>query len=129
MLRKDLKPGTLFKYDSFPRGKLMWVPETGKQCPPGALSSHSPDLMDTVIIVSEPAPSAIDPPHYKDLTPEPILVMEGWGLDRNLSNVIKYVARAGKKDPDAVKDLKKARKFLTRAINLAEGRADWAFVD
>ena len=57
------------------------------------------------------------PPHYTALTPEPIDVIEGWALNFCLGNVIKYVARAGRKPGgDAVTDLKKARFYLDREI-------------
>ena len=49
------------------------------------------------------------PPHYGGDNPyETIKVIEAWGLGFHLGNVVKYVARAGKKD-DALEDLKKAR--------------------
>ena len=34
----------------------------------------------------------------------------------NLGNVLKYVFRAGKKDPDAIQDLEKAQVYLKREI-------------
>ena len=46
---------------------------------------------------------------------EVIKVCEAWGLDKDayLFNVVKYVARAGKKSPDKeVEDLSKAIKYL-----------------
>ena len=61
--------------------------------------------------------SLVTPPHYKDMTPEPIDVIEGWGLNFCLGNVIKYLARAGRKPGvDAVTDLEKARWYLDREI-------------
>jgi hypothetical protein len=63
--------------------------------------------------VSDPT----SPSHYKDLDPEPIDVIEGWGLGFNLGNVVKYVARAGRKTPDALEDLKKAHWYLGRHID------------
>lgn len=51
--------------------------------------------------------------------------IEGQDLDFRLGNVVKYVARAGKKDPERyVEDLKKARDYLDRAIILAEENDD-----
>lgn len=55
------------------------------------------------------------PSHYTDLTPEPIEVIEAWGLGFNLGNAVKYIARAGKKG-DALDDLKKAAWYLDREI-------------
>jgi hypothetical protein len=46
---------------------------------------------------------------------EAIKVVEAWGLDFCLGNVVKYISRAGKKG-DALEDLKKARWYLDREI-------------
>lgn len=46
---------------------------------------------------------------------EVINVVEAWSLNFNLGNVLKYIARAGKKG-DALEDLKKARWYLEREI-------------
>jgi len=53
--------------------------------------------------------------HYQALNPEPIDVIEGWGLGFNLGNAIKYIARAeykGSKDAD----LEKAIWYLQREL-------------
>ena len=56
------------------------------------------------------------PKHYSDGRKyEPIDVIEDWDLNFNLGNVLKYVARAGRKD-DIVQDLEKARFYLDREI-------------
>lgn len=50
---------------------------------------------------------------------EVIKVCEAWELDKDayLFNVVKYVARAGKKDPTKeIEDLKKAAFYLDRKI-------------
>ena len=62
-----------------------------------------------------------NPAHYggKDNTYEVIKVCEAWGLDKDayLFNVVKYVARAGKKDvAKELEDLKKAAFYLNRKI-------------
>ena len=62
------------------------------------------------------------PKHYggADNPYEVIKVCEAWGLDKDayLFNVVKYVARAGKKDPlKELEDLKKALFYLERKIN------------
>ena len=62
------------------------------------------------------------PAHYggKDNTYEVIKVCEAWGLDKDayLFNVVKYVARAGKKDAaKELEDLKKAVFYLQRKID------------
>ncbi|WP_183043170.1 DUF3310 domain-containing protein [Arthrobacter sp. AG1021] len=67
-------------------------------------------------------PEMVDhPAHYGgDGTYEVFKVAEAWGLDRDayLFTVLKYIARAGKKDPTKLdEDLRKARNFLTRRID------------
>jgi hypothetical protein len=56
------------------------------------------------------------PAHYNQGKFEVIDVIEDWGLGFCLGNAVKYIARAGKKDPLAYKeDLKKAIWYLERA--------------
>lgn len=67
-------------------------------------------------------PSALRPEHYggADSTYEVFNVLEAWKLDKDfyLGNVIKYVARAGKKDSLKTKeDLQKALVYLQRRID------------
>ena len=61
----------------------------------------------------------ISPDYYRAMSPEPIDVIEAWGLPFHLAQVIKYVARAGRKGgPEKfAEDLRKARFYLDRAIN------------
>ena len=66
--------------------------------------------------------NTIRPPHYggKDNPYEVFKVLEAWGRDNDfyLGNVIKYVARAGKKNPETFKeDLEKALVYLRRRID------------
>jgi hypothetical protein len=59
------------------------------------------------------------PIHYggENNTYEAIKVIEAWGLDFCLGNVVKYISRAGKKDPNKeLEDLKKAVWYLNRRI-------------
>jgi hypothetical protein len=65
------------------------------------------------------------PSHYggESNVYEVIKVCEAWELDKDayLFNVVKYVARAGKKDPTKeLEDLKKAAFYLNRRINILE---------
>ena len=57
------------------------------------------------------------PPHYggEENPYEAIKVIEAWGLNFNLGNVVKYISRAGKKG-DRLEDLKKAKWYLEREI-------------
>jgi hypothetical protein len=60
------------------------------------------------------------PKHYggKENPYEAIKVIEAWELDFCLGNVIKYLSRAGKKDPQKeTEDLKKALWYLQRKID------------
>ena len=64
-----------------------------------------------------------NPPHYAQLAPhEPIDVIERWGLGFCLGNVVKYIARAGRKG-SALDDLRKARVYLDRDIARREREA------
>lgn len=59
------------------------------------------------------------PKHYTFGKIEVIEAIEDWGLDEDfyLANAIKYIARAGKKDPNKFKeDLEKAVFYLNRKI-------------
>jgi hypothetical protein len=58
-----------------------------------------------------------NPPHYIDgRAHQPVDVILDWKLSYALGNVVKYIARAGRKG-DAVEDLKKARFYLDREIS------------
>lgn len=59
------------------------------------------------------------PEHYggADNVYEAIKVIEAWELGFCLGNVVKYISRAGKKDPKKlVEDLEKAKWYLEREI-------------
>lgn len=59
------------------------------------------------------------PDHYVRGGIEVWDVIEAFDLDYRLGNVVKYVCRAGKKDPaTTIQDLRKARAYLDRQINL-----------
>lgn len=60
------------------------------------------------------------PQHYggEDNPYEAIKVIEAWDLDFCLGNTVKYISRAGKKDPDKnIQDLEKAKWYLERKIS------------
>jgi hypothetical protein len=59
------------------------------------------------------------PSHYSRYDPQPIEVIEAWGLDYHLGNVIKYVVRAEEKGTE-IRDLQKAMWYLKRKIQLLE---------
>ncbi len=58
-----------------------------------------------------------NPAHYggADNPYEAIKVIEAWGANFCIGNVLKYLSRAGKKG-SALEDLKKARWYLDREI-------------
>jgi hypothetical protein len=67
------------------------------------------------------------PEHYggKNSVYEVVKVCEAWDLDKDayLFNVVKYIARAGKKNPDKeIEDLKKAMFYLDRKVKNLENK-------
>ncbi len=61
------------------------------------------------------------PSHYTDGKIEVIDFIEDKGLDFHLGNAIKYISRAGKKDPSrTIEDLKKAIWYINRKIEVLE---------
>jgi hypothetical protein len=65
------------------------------------------------------------PAHYNKGKFEVIEVIEDQGLGFHLGNVFKYIARAGKKDPDrTIEDLEKAAWYLNRKIELLKAAID-----
>lgn len=57
------------------------------------------------------------PNHYCFGKYEPMSVIMDWGLDFALGNVVKYIARAGKKaNNPRIQDLLKAKEYLDREI-------------
>ena len=60
------------------------------------------------------------PSHYVDGRKfEPKDVIRDWGLNFNLGNAVKYIARAGRK-ADLVEDLKKAQQYIQFEIDAIE---------
>lgn len=66
------------------------------------------------------------PNHYGgDTTYETVKVLAAWGLGFLLGNAIKYISRAGKKDPaKLVEDLEKARWYLDHAITRLKAKQE-----
>lgn len=61
------------------------------------------------------------PSHYTDGKIEVIDAIEAWGLNFHRGNAVKYIARAGKKDPTKeIEDLKKAEWYIHREIQRLE---------
>ena len=63
------------------------------------------------------------PEHYggKDNVYEAIKVIDAWELGFSLGNTVKYISRAGKKDPTKeLEDLRKAKFYLDHHIEKLE---------
>ena len=87
-------------------------------CSKEEISGAPVDVSSRIIIVND----ATRPNHYggKDNPYEVFNVLEAWKLDKDfyLGNVIKYLARAGKKNKTTEKeDLQKALVYLQRRID------------
>lgn len=74
--------------------------------------------------LSESKPSGVvndpvdHPAHYTSSGIEVADAIDAWELNWRLGNAVKYIARAGKKDPDKlVEDLQKARWYLDRELS------------
>jgi hypothetical protein len=64
--------------------------------------------------------------HYARLSPEPIDVIESWGLSFRLANALKYISRAGRKDPTrTIEDLEKCIAYVRREVNWLKGTPGW----
>jgi len=94
---------------------------------PSKLGKVVPDKVVRPSIAPAPisAPADVDPvnnpAHYTDGGIETIDYIEAKGLGYHLGNVVKYVSRAGKKDPSQnIEDLRKAQWYLSRAIEKTE---------
>ena len=62
--------------------------------------------------------------YYKRGGIEVIDAIEAWGLGFNLGNVVKYIARAGHKTADSLRDLQKAEWYLRREIEMMEQKTN-----
>lgn len=68
--------------------------------------------------------AVVHPSHYGggDNPYETIKVIRAWGLGFDLGNAVKYISRAGKKDPaKTVEDLRKAIFYIEDEIKHLEG--------
>ena len=87
-------------------------------CSKEEMGTPAKDVASRIIIVND----TTRPSHYggAGTTYEVFNVLEAWGIDKDfyLGNVIKYVARAGKKNKSKEKeDLQKALVYLQRRID------------
>jgi hypothetical protein len=81
--------------------------------------------MEALMKNQENRESVNHPDHYGGASNvyEAIKVIDAWNLGFALGNTVKYISRAGKKDPSKeVEDLKKALFYLQHHINQLENR-------
>ena len=72
---------------------------------------------------SPKSPGPDGPTHYSRYDPQPVTVIERWGLGFHAGNVLKYIVRAPHKGTE-IRDLRKARWYLDRLIALKEAEAE-----
>lgn len=96
--------------------------------PPPALPREASDTKPSESVPASDEVTA--PPYYARLAPQPLDVIESWGLGFHLGCVVKYLARAGHKVLDGetkrraeLRDLRKARQYLDRLIRMKESGA------
>lgn len=109
--------------------KLNWLEKDEKieRCKTQQILYHVPPIKGNPAIheKEEREKQQIDhPDYYKAGGVEAIDAIEAWGLGFCLGNVVKYIARAGRKNDDALTDLKKARWYLDKEIKEREEKAD-----
>ena len=81
--------------------------------------------METLMRTWEKKESVDHPDHYggESNVYEAIKVIDAWELGFALGNTVKYISRAGKKDPNKeLEDLKKALWYLQHHINQLESK-------
>lgn len=62
--------------------------------------------------------NVVRPKHYTAAAIEPIEVIHAWDLNFDLGNVIKYIARAGKKRGNSrLQDIMKAQQYLAFEVS------------
>lgn len=82
--------------------------------------------METLMRTWENKEMVNHPKHYQfgdNNVYEAIKVIDAWELGFALGNTVKYISRAGKKDPNKeLEDLKKAAWYLQHHINQLENK-------
>ena len=134
MLRKDLKLGDFFRYKGYT--DTYKVEKSTAEGVPGACGVSVTEYVapywlnhEVELAHDTPAPAKVTSlAHYTKNQIEAIDVIEAWGLNFRLANVLKYIARHGcKPGVDAKTDLRKARAYLTREINALDGKPSWDY--
>lgn len=84
----------------------------------------SAKAIDTMTMGQDGEPDPVNhPAHYGGASDpyEAIKVIEAWGASFNIGSALKYLCRAGKKGA-RLEDLRKARFYIAREIELLEGK-------
>lgn len=97
-------------------------PEAMEKCEDYTWDEMDESTLDYLLsIISPNKEDPINPPHYTDGKIEVIEFIEDKKLGFCLGNAIKYISRAGKKDPTKeIEDLKKAKWYIERRIKELE---------
>ena len=102
------------------KGGMYCLQETISTTDPATLAKIKSECADNGcnICLADMSFDVIEwPQHYNQGKIQPIDVIEDWKLDFRLANAVKYIARAGKKDPNKTKqDLEKALWYIRRYI-------------
>lgn len=98
----------------------MWKHEAGIKDNHGANDAPT-YAQEQLADIERREEKAVDHPnYYKRGGVEAIDAIEAWELGFNLGNVVKYIARAGRKTKDGLQDLRKAAWYLDREIKRRE---------
>lgn len=101
-------------------------PNIGASCECGAMYRNE---KGAVVYTQIPLKTSMvsHPAHYNSGKIEVIEALEDWKLNFHRANAVKYIARAGKKDPSKeVEDLEKAVWYLRRDIELLKSSVNGA---
>ena len=94
------------------------VDDKGCGCPPGGHTLTGTCLPDVPVPASE---RQVGGEHYRKFKIQPWDVIDEYDLSFYAGSVLKYLLRAGNKGP-ALEDLKKARHYLDKLIEVEEAR-------
>lgn len=134
MCAKDFIDGVRCDYVSNEECKMCWNAEVGIELEKELLKKDIEKVKGATIVVNTPKPlpeyghvgteaiiSEVNhPKHYNQGKYEVIDVIEDWGLNFNLGNALKYIARCEHKN-NKKQDLGKALWYIQREINNMEG--------
>ncbi|NBW16490.1 MAG: DUF3310 domain-containing protein [Caulobacteraceae bacterium] len=88
-----------------------------------AISSILPPIPEPTILVTKKKADPIRPAHYQSGDGDVIDFTNKYDLDFTRGSAVKYIARAGKKDPATeAQDLEKAIECLRRAIEFCKAK-------